>query len=183
MSRGAESCTFEATLLRPADPGAQESWAFLVLPRSASETLPRRGRTTVTGSINGAAFQATLEPDGQLSHWLRVGAELLHAARADFGDVVKVTMAPLDTEPDPDIPADFRDALEDHPGAQATWHSTTSVARLDWIHWITSAKQATTRAKRVSEACDKLSSGQRRVCCFDPSGFYSKAFKPPKAAS
>ena len=183
MSQDADTCTFESTLLRPADPGAQQSWAFLVLPKSASETLPRRGRTTVTGSINGATFQATLEPDGQLSHWLRVGAELLDAARANFGDVVTVAIAPMDPEPDPDMPADLRDALQAHPAAQATWDNTTSVARLDWVHWITSAKQATTRAKRIREACDKLSSGQRRVCCFDPSGFYSKAFKAPKAAS
>jgi hypothetical protein len=27
-----------------------------------------------------------------------------------------------------------------------------------------------------------LASGKGRVCCFDPSGFYSKAFSAPKAA-
>ncbi len=27
-----------------------------------------------------------------------------------------------------------------------------------------------------------LASGKRRVCCFDPSGFYSKAFKAPQPA-
>lgn len=55
------------------------------------------------------------------------------------------------------------------------------VARVDWIHWIVSAKQAQTRAKRISDACEMLASGERRVCCFDPSGFYSKAFGAPKA--
>jgi hypothetical protein len=60
---------FEAKLLRPAKPGNDTSWAFLVLPGDASERLPRRGRTTVEGTINAHHFQATLEPDGQLSHW------------------------------------------------------------------------------------------------------------------
>ena len=27
-----------------------------------------------------------------------------------------------------------------------------------------------------------LAEGKRRVCCFDPSGYYSKAFKVPEAA-
>jgi len=38
------------------------------------------------------------------------------------------------------------------------------------------------RQKRVNAACDKLRSGQRRVCCFDPSGFYSKGLRAPRAA-
>jgi hypothetical protein len=61
---------FKARLLRPAKPGKDQSWAFLILPKAASDTLPRRGMTTVEGTLNGHPFQATLEPDGQLSHWL-----------------------------------------------------------------------------------------------------------------
>lgn len=176
------AASFEAPLLRPAEPGDDRSWAFLVLPRSASDTLPRRGRTTVDGTINGAAFRQTLEPDGQLSHWLKVSAALRDAAGVEFGDVVTVDLACVEPEPDPDVPSDLKKALRANPAAGATWESTTTVARLDWIHWVTSAKQARTRAKRIDDACDMLASGKRRVCCFDPSGFYSKAFKAPQPA-
>lgn len=64
---------------------------------------------------------------------------------------------------------------------RATWNASSTLARVDWIHWITTAKQARTREKRVVEAVDKLRGGQRRVCCFDPSGYYSKALGAPKA--
>lgn len=171
---------FEARLQHPAEPGP-EDWAFLVLPKAVSDGLPRRGRTTVDGKLNGVAFRQTLEPDGQLSHWLRAGRELLEAAGVRAGDVVTVEVAPVDQEPEPAVPEDLADALRANPDAADGWHGTTTVARLDWIHWITSAKQARTRAKRIADACDMLASGKRRVCCFDPSGFYSKAFTSPKA--
>ena len=173
---------FTARLERPADPGPGAGWAFVVLPKEASETLPRRGRTTVDGTINSVAFRETLEPDGQLSHWLKVGPQLREAAGVDFGDIVAVEVMPVAAEPDPKVPADLGQALRASPEARIAWDSTTAVARLDWIHWLDSAKQARTRDNRIADACDMLASGKRRVCCFDPSGFYSKAFKPPLAA-
>jgi len=62
------------------------------------------------------------------------------------------------------------------------WSTITPVARRDWIHWITSAKQPETRVRRVANACSMLAGGKRRVCCFDRSGFYSKSMSAPKAA-
>lgn len=134
------------------------------------------------GTINGHCFQATLEPDGQLSHWLRVNAELLGAADADVGDTATFEIVPVEKEPEPEMPSDLREALAACPEARATWEDTTTIARVDWIHWITSARQSKTRAQRISDACDMLLSGKRRVCCFDPSGYYSKALSAPKAA-
>ena len=55
--------------------------------KAASEKLPRRGRTTVAGTINDHGFQATLEPDGQLSHWLRLEQALLAHAGVNVGEV------------------------------------------------------------------------------------------------
>ncbi len=88
----------------------------------------------------------------------------------------------LEQEPEPELPSDFAQALATAPESQATWNATTTIARIDWIHWITSAKQAKTRTKRINDACDMLASGKKRVCCFDPSGFYSKSFSAPQAA-
>ncbi len=70
-----------------------------MLPREVSEKLPRRGRTTVDGAINGHRFQVTLEPDGQLSHWLPVGGDLRNAAGADFGDIVTLELMPVGFDP------------------------------------------------------------------------------------
>ena len=177
-----EASTFEARLSRPAKGGDDGPWAFLVLPKAASEKLPRRGRTTAEGSINGIPFQATLEPDGQLSHWLKVDPQLAEAAGASVGEMVTVQIAPAKAESEPAIPADLNKALAAAPAAKAVWDATTTIARLDWVHWIESAKQPGTRQRRVESACDMLASGKKRVCCFDPSGYYSKSLSAPTAA-
>lgn len=182
MNKPDSKSRIKAKLLRPAKPDGDPSWAFVVLPKDVSGKLPRRGRTTIDGTINGHVFQATLEPDGQLSHWLRVGKELQEAAGADVGDIVTLEISPVVAEPEPEIPVDFKKALAAVPEAQEVWNDTTTIARLDWIHWITSAKQFKTRAKRIGDACEMLASGKKRVCCFDQSGFYSKAFRAPEAA-
>lgn len=172
---------FKAQLLRPKDPGPGKAWAFVVLPKEASSKLARRGRTTVEASINGEHFSVLLEPDGQKSHWLRIDEKILKKSGAAIGEVAEFEIVAAAQEPDPEPPKDFNEALNASPESRATWDSTTTVARVDWIHWITSAKQEKTRAKRISDACDMLASGKKRVCCFDPSGFYSKAFCAPQS--
>jgi hypothetical protein len=176
-----DASTFKTRLLRPAKPGKDDTWTFLVLPKAVSDKLPRRGRTSVEGTINGSPFQATLEPDGQLSHWLKVRKELREAAKANIGDMVTVQISPAEQEPEPWLPDDLQEALAASPAAKAVWDDTTTIARLDWIHWIESAKLARTRIKRVDDACDMLASGKKRVCCFDQSGYFSKSLSAPQA--
>lgn len=181
MSREETRSRFNARLLQPRDPGSGDSWAFVVLPLDASAKLPRRGRTTIEGTVNARAFTALLEPDGRKSHWLRIDKELLEAAGATVADVARFEIISVGEEPDPEVPDDLARVLAASPESRATWDATTTIARLDWIHWITSAKQARTRAKRINDACDMLASGKKRICCFDPSGVYSKAFKAPES--
>ena len=176
------SIRFKAKLLRPAESAKADSWAFLILPKNASAKLPSRGMTAIEGTINGFRFQSVLEPDGQKSHWLKVDRKLREAAGADAGDIVSLEIAPAAVEPEPTVPADLRKALAAAPKARTLWADITTVARRDWIHWITSAKQPETRARRIKNACSMLAAGKRRVCCFDRSGFYDKSLSAPKAA-
>ncbi|HST44031.1 MAG TPA: YdeI/OmpD-associated family protein, partial [Luteimonas sp.] len=158
-------------------------WAFLVLPGVASAGLPTRSQVTVDGTLAAAPFQATLEPDGQGSHWLKVERPLLDAAGVEAGDTVTLALAPVAEEPEPTVPPDLRAALADNPAARDTWDDITAVARRDWIQWVTSGKKAETRVKRIATACDKLASGQRRACCFDRSGMVSRGSLGPPAAA
>jgi hypothetical protein len=139
--------------------------------------------TTVEGTINGFPFRATLEPDGQRSHWLRVNRKMREAAGADAGDVVTLEITPSGEEPEPKLPADLRKAFAAAPKARALWSDIKPVARRDWIQWVTSAKRRETRARRVENACAMLAAGKRRVCCFDRSGFDGKSFSSPKTAT
>ncbi len=181
MIKSSSKICFRAKLLRPEET-QKADWTFLILPKRASAKLPTRSTTPVEGMINGVPFQATLEPDGQKSHWLRVNRKLREAAGAKAGHVVTLEIAPPAKDPEPKVPADLRKALAAAPKARALWSTITPVARRYWIHWITSAKQPETRVRRVANACSMLAGGKRRVCCFDRSGFYSNSMSAPKAA-
>ncbi len=173
---------FSATLFRPAAATAKAvSWTFLTLPKEASAKLPSRGMTSVEGTLNGSPFRATLEPDGQGGHWLKVGRKMREVAGAEAGDVVTLEIAPVAAEPEPRVPADLRKALAAAPKARELWSDITPTARRDWIHWIVSAKQAETRARRIRNACSMLAAGKRRPCCFDRSGMYGKGLSCPLA--
>jgi len=182
MVKTPSTIRFKATLYRPAETAKNGSWSFLTVPKNASAKLPTRSATSVEGTINGAPFQATLEPDGEGSHWLRVERKLREAAGADVGDVVTLEIAPAQNQLEPKVPPDLRKALAAHPKALAAWSDITPTARRDWISWIVSGKRAETRGIRIAKACSMLSSGKRRVCCFDRSGKYSKGFSAPARA-
>lgn len=171
---------FKTKLLQPAA-AKSGSWSFLVLPKNASAKLPTRSMTSVEGTLNGHPFQATLEPDGASSHWLKVNKKLREAAGAKVGGVVTLDIAPTGKEPEPKVPADLRKALAATPQARALWSDITPIARRDWIQWITSAKRPETRVRRINNACEMLAAGKRRVCCFDRSGIYSKGLSAPEA--
>jgi hypothetical protein len=179
MTKTASKIRFTAKLLRPAEGG---SWTFLVLPKDASAKLPTRGMTTVEGTINGHPFLATLDPDGQKSHWLKVTRKMSESAGIVAGDMVTLEISSAAEELEPTVPADLKKALAAAPKARALWSDITTVARQDWVLWITSAKQPETRARRIKNACEMLAGGKKRVCCFDRSGFYDKSLSAPEAA-
>src|SRR6185437_8300929 len=171
MAKPTAVIKFKAKLSRPATPVV------------ASAKLPTRSMVTVEGNFEDHPFQATLEPDGQGSHWLKIDKALRESAGVAAGDRVALEIAPVEKEPEPKVPADLRKALASNAEAKATWVDITPVARRDWIHWITSGKKAETRGKRIATACDKLACGKRNACCFDRSGMYSKgSMGAPEAA-
>ncbi len=186
-SKAASRIRFSATLFRPAATAKAVSggWTFLTLPKEASAKLPSRGMVSVEGTLNGRPLRATLEPDGQGGHWLKVDRKMREAAGAGVegaGDVVTLEIAPVAEEPEPKVPADLRKALAAAPPkAREVWSDITLAARRDFIHWITSGKRAETRVKRIETACDMLAKGKRRPCCFDRSGMFDKSLSCPVA--
>lgn len=171
---------FEAKVNRPAGASRSEGWLFLIVPKNASQQLPSRGMVSVEGTFASIRFGATLEPDGQGGHWFKVPDEL--RGKVSVGETVALEIKPVEVEPEPKVPLDLRAALDSaSEKARNTWAAITPVARRDWIHWITSGKKAETRVKRIAVAIDKLSKGDRRPCCFDRSGIYSKSLSCPVA--
>lgn len=164
MTRSAAAIVFKAKLSEPA---MADLAAVLNLPKDASTKLPSKGMVSVEGTINGSAFAAALEPDGHGGHLLRLDSTLQKTVGAKVGDEVSINMAPANVEPEPKVPTDLQRALDTDKEAKALWLDITTLARRDWIHWVTSAKQAETRARRIEQTKSKLKDGKRRPCCFN----------------
>jgi len=64
------------------------------------------------------------------------------------------------------MPGDLRKALISAPAARAVWEDITTLARNEWICWITSGKKAQTRNIRIKKGISKLGGGMRRPCCW-----------------
>jgi hypothetical protein len=62
-----------------------------------------------------------------------------------------------------EVPSDFAKALKASKRGTATWGTMTPAMRRDMVLWVTSAKQAETRARRLETAIGKLAEGKKRV--------------------
>lgn len=63
-------------------------------------------------------------------------------------------------------PKDFKDIILSRKAVFDSWQAISSLARNEWICWITSAKKLETREKRISRACEDLAKGKKRPCCW-----------------
>ena len=145
------------------------SWLILRLPKNISAKLPSRGMVMVKGTINGFPFQTPLEPDGKGSHWFRVDQKLSKAAKAKNGDTAAVAIESSKEWPEPQLPADVKQALAANQKVCALWDDITPMARWDWLRWIGATNNPETRKKHIEVAFSKLKGGERRPCCFNRS--------------
>ncbi|HVX93170.1 MAG TPA: YdeI/OmpD-associated family protein [Candidatus Dojkabacteria bacterium] len=61
---------------------------------------------------------------------------------------------------------DIKTALSKDPKALGVWESLTSLARNEWICWVTFPKKKETRKEHVTRVISELKEGIRRPCCW-----------------
>jgi uncharacterized protein YdeI (YjbR/CyaY-like superfamily) len=82
---------------------------------------------------------------------------------AKVGELVSLII--LGPEPELIIPDDLQAALDASPDAKTFWNNLPSDIHRDWVRWIILAKQAPTRARRITRTIDQLLERKRRPCC------------------
>jgi len=66
------------------------------------------------------------------------------------------TKAPAET------PEDLRRAIDANPKAAATFDGFSASCRREYVEWVTEAKQAATREKRIAQAVEWMAEGKKR---------------------
>jgi Bacteriocin-protection, YdeI or OmpD-Associated/Domain of unknown function (DUF1905) len=153
--------------------------SFATVASEISKSYLRRGRITAELTVGESSFEALMEPDGKLGHWFVIPPSVMKKEALEPGRKISFSLTKLAKQPEPTLPRYFLNLLKKSSTAQTTWKEVTTLAKIDWVHWMESAKQFSTRQERAINAIDMLEKGKKRVCCFDPSGFYSKALSCP----
>jgi uncharacterized protein YdeI (YjbR/CyaY-like superfamily) len=98
------------------------------------EKLIKQGKMTAKGlELYQFAIKQNLLPDPSLKHKPKV----------------------------PDIPSWFEEALDKNPVARSHFHKLALSYRRNYINWIQDAKQVETKLRRLGEAIDRLSKGEK----------------------
>jgi hypothetical protein len=64
------------------------------------------------------------------------------------------------------LPADLRKALALDIAARGVWQDLTTLARNEWICWVTFVKKEETRQEHINRVISELKEGMRRPCCW-----------------
>lgn len=109
------------------------------------------------GGYGKIASLADLPEDRELEGKVREAAQRVAAS----GTALKPrTKKP--PKPEIPMPGDFAAALEAAPKAKAVLEGFAPGQRREYLEWITGAKQAATREKRIAQAVEWLAEGKKR---------------------
>ncbi|MBM3232603.1 YdeI/OmpD-associated family protein [Candidatus Pacearchaeota archaeon] len=64
------------------------------------------------------------------------------------------------------VPSDLKKALCADSRALAEWNDITSLARNEWICWVTFVRKEETRKEHLNRLLIEIKEGKRRPCCW-----------------
>ena len=110
----------------------------------------------VTGTINGCPVNRGLQHHAGGGSFLVLGRDLLKTIGLNRRSIATLVLAP---DPVPDefaVPEELLLALEHDERARVRWESFPPGRRRSLVHYVTSAKQESTRIKRALELTAKI---------------------------
>jgi len=75
-------------------------------------------------------------------------------------------MATASTDFRHETPDELRVVLDANESLNAKWYDLTSLARNEWICWLTSPKKQETRTMHLVRLQEDILDGKRRPCCW-----------------
>ncbi|MBW8783394.1 MAG: YdeI/OmpD-associated family protein [Novosphingobium sp.] len=117
----------------------------------------RQGERDAMGQFGRIETLADLPADAELTVKLREARERI----ATTGTALRKS-APKQPKPEIAMPDEFAMALAHTPAAQAHYGAFSNSAKREYLEWITEAKTAATRARRIDQAVAWIAEGKKR---------------------
>jgi len=151
---------FEATIEQH---GKQDA-AFVSVPFDVVEAYGMK-RVKVKASFDGYQYRGLIVNMGTGSHILGLTKEVRNSIGKSFGEIVQVAVEVDTEERTVDIPLELDNLIKSHPQEKEFFDSLSYTNRKEYANWITEAKKAETKERRLNSAMDKLR--QKRKNPFD----------------
>jgi hypothetical protein len=143
--------------LKLSQANASGTLTYISVPERVMAKLSNRKRLPVKVGINQYEYRSTIAPMGG-EYCIPVRKEVREAVGISAGDLITVTLEP-DVEPRTVlVPDDLARSLRRHKGAQAAFEAMSFTHRKEYVQWIEGAKRPETRAKRIAQTIDRLTS-------------------------
>ncbi|QPQ54875.1 YdeI/OmpD-associated family protein [Allosphingosinicella flava] len=122
--------------------------------------------------LHGAALTgAAAGSSGAMGQFGKLTAVADLPEEAELAALIRAAMALSETgvkrpkkepKPMPEMPGDFREALDADPRARAVFEAFSPSARREYLEWIVEAKRAETRGSRIAQAMIWIAEGKKR---------------------
>ena len=136
--------------------------SYVAVPAAVRDALGARGRTSVTGTVDGFAISGQVMPYSFPDAAKVVVLGITKATRAaigkEIGDEVEVELVRDDTSRSAatEIPAELRSALDRDALARAAFERLAPSHRREHAQHVAEAKQPATRERRAERAIAEL---------------------------
>jgi hypothetical protein len=132
---------------------------FFHVPPEVMDALGPKKRVPVQVTLNGHTYRSTVAPRGG-AFLLPLNREHRGGAGVAADDVVEVVLERDDAPRIVEVPDDLAAALEAEAAAGDAFAGLSYSHQHEYVEWVSEAKRAETRHRRVAQAVERLKEGR-----------------------
>lgn len=130
--------------------------AYIEFPYDVEKEFGVKGQVKVTATFDGVGYRGSLARMGHSCHILGMTKKIRAEIGKQPGDTVHVVIKKDDEPRVVEVPEDFNKLLDANPEANSFFNTLSYTNRKAYVEWITSAKKAETRVKRLEQSVELL---------------------------
>jgi len=136
--------------------------AFIEFPYDTEKEFGVKGQVKVWATFDGCEYRGSLANMGHSCHILGITQKIRAAIGKKPGDIVHVVLKKDDDPRIVELPEDFKRLLKENEQAFSFFNTLSYTNQKEYAEWVTGAKKAETREKRINESINMLSNKVKR---------------------
>lgn len=138
-----------------------EKWpeaSCVYFPYDVHESFGTRGQVKINATFDGVPYRGSLANMGS-AHIVILRKDVKAQVGKGHGDTVRVTIQKDTQERIVEVPQELKDAFKTSPDAEGFYNTLSYTNRKEYASWITTAKRAETKERRLSKTIEMLKNG------------------------